>query len=80
METYEIVPRTERLESGTILQFGFVLTIKNQGEDSEYFKAHLFILGHRDPGKPRVINESPTVLKSSVRLLVDLIASHKFPL
>ncbi len=80
MGTYEVVPESKLCESGTVLKSKFILTIKNHNEDTEYFKARLVILGHRDPDKPRVVNEAPTVLKSSVRLMITLIASHNFPL
>ncbi len=62
----------------TILKSRFVLTIKTFENPDEYFKARLVILGHIDPHKPRVVNEAPTVLKSSVRLAVALIASKSF--
>ncbi len=43
-------------------------------------KARLVIVAHRDPEKPRVLNEAPTVLKSSVRILTALIVSFGYPL
>ncbi len=64
----------------TILQSRFVLTIKHFENPDEYFKARLVISGHIDPDKPRVVNEAPTVLKSSVRLAVALTASKSFPI
>ncbi len=62
----------------TILQSRFVLTIKNFENPDEYFKARLVILGHIDPEKPRVVKEAPTVLKSSIRLAIALIAGKGF--
>ncbi len=41
-------------------------------------RQRLVILRHVDPFKPRVVNEAPTVLKSSIRLAVSLIPSHGF--
>ncbi len=52
--------------------------LKNFGKPDQYYKARLVTLGHVDPDKPRVVNEAPTVLKSSIRLEVSLIASHGF--
>ena len=49
-------------------------------EESDYFKARVVILGHTDPEKARAVNEAPTVLKSSVLLLLTLILSFEFPL
>ena len=43
-------------------------------------RSRLVILGHIDPDKPRVVNEAPTVLKSSMRLALIIIASHRFPI
>jgi len=78
MGTYEIVQEAAIPRKGTILQSRFVLTIKDSGEKTEYFKARLVILGHIDPEKPRVVNEAPTVLKSSIRLTLSLIAAYDF--
>ena len=77
--TYEIVPETDYVSRGTVPESRFVLTIKNHGEESEYFKARLVILGHLDPDKPRVVSEAPIVLKSSIRLLLTIISSYRFP-
>ncbi len=73
MGTYEFVPEKEISQKGSILQSRFVLAIKNKGEPAEKFKARLVILGHVDPEKPRVVNEAPTVMKSSIRLLLTLM-------
>jgi len=70
MGTYEIVPEHYVPRNSTILQSRFVLAIKNASESDEYFKARLVILGHIDPDKPRVVNEAPTVMKSSIRLTI----------
>jgi len=76
--TYEFVKEKSINPGETILQSRFVLTIKNFNEKDEYFKARLVILGHVDPDKPRVVCEAPTVLKSSVRLLLSLAATYGF--
>ena len=78
MGTFKFVPESSISKNGTLLHSRFVLTIKNFEEPNQYFKARLVILGHVDPEKPRVVNEAPTVLKSSVRLVLTLIASHSF--
>ncbi len=62
----------------TILQSRSSSLSKLLRNPDEYFKARLVILVHIDPDKPRVVNEAPTVLKSSVRLAVALIASKSF--
>ena len=77
---YEIFHESEVSSQETILQLRFVFNIKNFKEDTEYFKARLVIPGHLDPEKPRVVNEAPAVLKSSIRLLLALISSCEFPL
>ncbi len=68
------------LRKGAVLQSRFVLIISNQGEPTEEYKPRLVILGHIDPDKPRIVNEAPTVMRSSVRLAITLIASHNFQL
>eukprot|EP00171_Calliarthron_tuberculosum_P000888 IDg888t1 len=52
--------------------------LKRGTKEDQLFKARLVILGHVDPDKPRVVNEAPTVLKSSIRLSATIIASYKF--
>ncbi len=75
---YEFVKEDDIPLGATVLQFRFVLTIKNAENPDQYFKARLLILGHVDPDKPRVVNEAPTVLKSSIRLAIAMIASHGY--
>ncbi len=75
-----MIPVTEIAENGIVLHSPFVLTIRNHNDDLEYIKARLVILRHCNPEKPRVVNEPPTVFKSSVRILVALIVRFGFPL
>ncbi len=65
--TYKSVPESDIGQTDKILQSRFVLTIKNHGEEDEFFKARLVILCHVDPEKSRVVNDAPTVMKSSIR-------------
>ena len=53
-----------------VLNSRFVLTIKKREGEDDVFKARLVILGHKDPDKGRIVNEAPTVTRSSVRLIV----------
>ncbi len=76
--TYEFVKESDIPANATILQSRFVLTMKNSDNPDQYFKARLVLLGHIDPDKPRVVNEAPTVLKSSIRFAIALIVSHGF--
>lgn len=78
--TYEFVREEDIPHNPTILQSRFVLAIKNFSESDQYFKARLVILGHIDPDKPRIVNEAPTVLRSSIRMIVALAASFGFKL
>ena len=80
MGTYKVVPESSIEADGAVLRSCFVLTIKNSDEESEYFKARLVILCHLDPDKPRVVNETPTVNKSSIKTVLTLIASFGFKL
>lgn len=57
-----------------------LLAFKNANETmSEYFKAWLFILGHVDPDKTRLANETSTDFKIKVWRNFTLVAAHDFP-
>ena len=75
-----MIPVTEIAGNGLVLHSRFVLTIKNHNDDLEYIKAGLVILRHCNPEKLRVVNEPPTVFKSSIRILTALIVRFGFPL
>ena len=57
-----------------------MLAIKNPESADPIFKARFVILGHKDPDKDRVVNEAPTVLRSSVRLVIALSQIYNFSL
>ena len=76
--TYEFVSEESVPNDATVLQSRFVLTIKNVGEKDELLKARLVIMGHVDPDKARVVNEAPTLLKSSMRIIIALGLAHSF--
>ena len=78
--TYKFVREKEVPKNATVLQSRFVLTIKNVGEKEELLKARLVIMGHIDPDKARVVKEAPTLLKSSIRLIIAFSAAHSFKL
>ena len=73
--TYEFVHEDDIPLDSTILRFRFVLTIKNVNDPDQYLKARLVILGHLHPDKAHVVNETRTVIKSSIRLALTLLAS-----
>ncbi len=54
--------------------------IKFDANGTLIFKSRLVIQGHRDPEKHRVVNEAPTILRSSVRLLIALGISLDYKL
>lgn len=70
--TYEFVREEDLPTKPTILQSRFVLNIKNFEEADQYFRARLVIYGHIYPDKPRIVNQAPTVLSSSIRLINNL--------
>ncbi len=72
--TYEFVKEETCLTMLPSYNLGSSLLSKNFENPDEYFKARLVILGHIDVEKPRGVNEAPTVLKSSIRLAIALIA------
>ncbi len=49
-------------------------SIKFDADGKSIFKSRLVIQGHRDPEKHRVVNEAPTILRSSVRLLIAWVS------
>ena len=57
-----------------------MLAIKNPESADPIFKARFVILCHKDPNKDRVVNESPTVLRSLVRLVIALSQIFNFSL
>ena len=63
MGTYQVVPESSIEADDAVLRSRFVLTIKNDREESEYFKARPVILCHLYPDRPRVVSEVPTVNK-----------------
>ncbi len=76
--TYEFVKEETCLTMLPSYNLGLSSISKNLENPDEYFKARLVILGHIDTEKPRVVNEAPTVLKSSIRLAIALIAGKGF--
>lgn len=71
-ETYKIVSPDTVPPHATVLKSRFVLTLKTGEDGSMSPKARLVVLGHLDPEKERVVNEAPTIHRSSVRLLLTL--------
>ena len=74
-ETYSFVSENDIPDDAVVLDSRFVLTIKNP--ESE---VPIVILGHKDPDKDIIVNEAPTMLGSSVRLVVALSQIYGFPL
>lgn len=54
--------------------------IKKDDNGKETFKTRLGIQGHKDPEKKSVVTEAPTVLRSSIRLILTLSAIYDFEL
>jgi len=78
--TYKFVHKEDVPKDAVVMESRFVLTIKEPDSTSPQFKARFVILGHKDPDKHRIVNEAPTVLRSSVRLLISLSRVYNYPL
>ncbi len=76
--SYEYVKNSDIPGYATPLPSSFVLRMKNSDNPDKHLKARLVILGHIDPDKPRVENESSTVLQLSIRIAITFIVSHGF--
>lgn len=54
--------------------------MKREQDGKDVKKARLVIMGHMDPDKPLVVNEAPTVWKSSIRLFLTFSRAYQFSL
>ncbi len=70
--TYVVVDEDSVQPGATVLNARVVHSIEFDSEGRPVYKSRLVIQGHRDPEKDRVVNEAPTLLRSSVR------TSHHF--
>lgn len=70
--TYKIVDKEDVPPSATVLKGRMVRAIKHDAHGHMIRKISLVIQGHLDPEKEFVVNEAPTLLRSSVRILLGL--------
>lgn len=76
--SFKFVGKTTMPPNPNMLGGRFVLTIKEPGTPDQLRKARLVLQGHIDKEKKDMVNEAPTALRSSMRLLVLLGAAYKF--
>eukprot|EP00171_Calliarthron_tuberculosum_P023668 IDg23668t1 len=68
--TYEVVSESDIPNRSVVLRSKVIHSIKTDALGNERCKTRLVILGHTDPDKNRVVNEAPTILRHSVRLIL----------
>ncbi len=78
--SYEVVKPEQIPADATILKSRMENAIKTDEQGREIFKSRLIIQGHLDPGKATIVNDAPTVLRSSIRLILSLSQMYDFPL
>ncbi len=78
--TYQVTDITEPPAGSVVLNSRFVLSINEKEGEDPIYKARLVIMGHQDPEKGRIVNEAPTVTRSSVRLIIALSKILRFKL
>ncbi len=73
--TYVAVNENNLPPGANIMRSRGIHSIKKDSEENEKCKARLVILGHLDPENGRVVNEAPTILRSSTRIILTLASS-----
>ena len=76
--TYVAVNENNLPPGANIMRSRGIHSIKKDSEENEKCKARLVILGHLDPENGRVVNEAPTILRSSTRIIQTLASSFCF--
>eukprot|EP00172_Hildenbrandia_rubra_P001407 Plantae.Rhodophyta-Hildenbrandia_rubra.ctg19560.p1 GENE.Plantae.Rhodophyta-Hildenbrandia_rubra.ctg19560~~Plantae.Rhodophyta-Hildenbrandia_rubra.ctg19560.p1 ORF type:complete len:408 (+),score=40.52 Plantae.Rhodophyta-Hildenbrandia_rubra.ctg19560:574-1797(+) len=75
---FKMVKKQDLPEDAVTLRGRFALTIKDPNTPGQCYKARYVIMGHVDPDKETMVNEAPTALRHSVRLMTALTTSCKF--
>lgn len=78
--TYVVVKEKDVPPGATILRSRIINSIKTDPEGNEIFKTRLVIQGHLDPEKGMTVNEAPTILRSSTRIILSLASTMGFGL
>ena len=78
--TFEKTAESEISDDANIMGSRFVLTIKNIGTETERKKARLVAQGHKDNKKDVIVNDCPTLMKFSFRLILFLTSLYSLKL
>ena len=76
--TYVVVNESDVPPGATVLKPRVVHAIKTDCSYEEKFKTQLIVQGHLDPEKGEIVNEAPTILRSSNRLMLTVSTSVNF--
>ena len=76
--TYTIVHEADVPPGATVLNSRVVHAIKTHSNSNEKFETRLVIQGHLYPEKGKVVNQAPTILRSSTRLILMIAATLNF--
>eukprot|EP00172_Hildenbrandia_rubra_P002703 Plantae.Rhodophyta-Hildenbrandia_rubra.ctg377.p1 GENE.Plantae.Rhodophyta-Hildenbrandia_rubra.ctg377~~Plantae.Rhodophyta-Hildenbrandia_rubra.ctg377.p1 ORF type:complete len:401 (+),score=59.34 Plantae.Rhodophyta-Hildenbrandia_rubra.ctg377:339-1541(+) len=77
---FEKVKESDAPKNASILKGRFALAIKEPNAAEERFKAKYVIKGHLDSEKKKMVNEAPTALRHSARLLIALASTRTYPI
>ena len=76
--TYVIVNENDVPPGAIVLKSRVVHAIKKDSSGNEKYKTRLVIQGHLDPEKGKIVNEAPTILRSSTNVILTIAASMNF--
>ncbi len=77
--TYIVVNQDDDVPPGaTILKSRVIHSIKTDSGGIEKFKTRLVIQGHLDPEEGRVVSKTPTILRSSTRIILSMASTLRF--
>ena len=76
--TYVVVNESDVPPGATVLKSRVVHSIKVDSKGNEKYKTRLVTQGHLDPEKGKIVNEAPTNLRSSTRLISSIASTLNF--
>ena len=78
--TWKIVARNEVPENANVMGGRYVLTIKDEGTNTEVWKARFIVQGYRDKLKTSLVHDTSTARQYSVRIRIGIATIFGFPL
>ena len=78
--TYSIVSTGKVPEGAIVLDSRMIHAIKTDAAGIDTYKSRIVILGRKDPMRWMVVNQAPTLLRGSLRLVLTLKSMYSFDL